>query len=1000
MPPRASTRAQPRVDSPPAPSIPQEAFEPDPLKQLRTNWKWAAFSQFFFTFNHLFAMNDVSLNEIEEDLVHGTSVVLPRIMQRLLYTVSYDRKVSLENWQTALRKQYRKRGPTANPIGPEPRVEEPEQESSPPPEEQGSPQEPNKEQNTEDAEDTKADLNGETEDAEGKMLDSTRASTIERGVSVGDSVIGPSMQPSESGFIQINQTSFTEEPEESKNWLDLPMLTKLDSMHLLTEWQFQNPTRLRTLMRSDDENASWRIEPVGYDSKKNAYWLIGADRLWIQRPIPKPARPKTASRNTASLKRKRTADPVKATVKGKGRAAPPPPAKKQRVQEADTITGRSRAAKSQAKAKLDAQAKELAELNRQATALARSSLGPRSSPKKAPPSKAVGTRSSRRLRGNNVDDDEWEAVPEEWLNGDKESRPSRGNGKRGGTKEAVKATWEDGSEISELTELTEESGKSRTEDDEVKSEDEDVDEDKKTKNRPVKGEEVQDVPEAVPGPADNKGLEEQPVLPEGFIEWETICVTLYEWEHVAERFEKATHYAEKAMYKVLVNNIVPVVTEELRELERKQKLAAAITQRKRSSRLMLRQVEREEAEAAERKRREELEKTSRARRLEARVKKEEEEREKRELAREMRRREREEREGDKSEKPEIPIGPATPAEGSDVQVDVVGDGDILGLPTKKQHTKPPRKDVAASGPQNGRIGPKAGGSGSKTPVGEDWELDCEICLRRGINADDGTPMMSCGSCSKWQHIACHDRADQQAGRKRRNWNLVEFFCAQCRAKRTGVTRVPSQHMPLAGQGYIQQNTYMNLGAQYSHSNYSPYGSANGSTSYSRENQMSDARLGVPSRALPHGQPHQQRQAYGAPLTFSHYQPQQRGFSSTTEPLYGHSSHTQPYGYSSQSPYPQHMVNGHHYQQTSQARWNVNTSSQRSTTSELPATTTHLPYNVGGDRGGPVQSAVPPAAPPRHWQQPPQHQTTPTTLPLQHGSQYRYHAGASYPPGPP
>jgi len=24
-------------------------------------------------------------------------------------------------------------------------------------------------------------------------------------------------------------------------------------------------------------------------------------------------------------------------------------------------------------------------------------------------------------------------------------------------------------------------------------------------------------------------------------------------------------------------------------------------------------------------------------------------------------------------------------------------------------------------------------SGSRTPVGEEWELDCEICQRRGVN---------------------------------------------------------------------------------------------------------------------------------------------------------------------------------------------------------------------------------------------------------------------------
>lgn len=28
---------------------------------------------------------------------------------------------------------------------------------------------------------------------------------------------------------------------------------------------------------------------------------------------------------------------------------------------------------------------------------------------------------------------------------------------------------------------------------------------------------------------------------------------------------------------------------------------------------------------------------------------------------------------------------------------------------------------------------RSGSSGSHTPVGDDWELDCEICARRGIN---------------------------------------------------------------------------------------------------------------------------------------------------------------------------------------------------------------------------------------------------------------------------
>jgi hypothetical protein len=101
--PRRPAMPVKRTNSP-APSISNIAL-------LRQQWKWAAFSLFFYTFSPLFAMSDVTLNvsfnsrcswpsysfisqDIESDLIHATSDVLPRIMHRLLYTLSYDRKVS------------------------------------------------------------------------------------------------------------------------------------------------------------------------------------------------------------------------------------------------------------------------------------------------------------------------------------------------------------------------------------------------------------------------------------------------------------------------------------------------------------------------------------------------------------------------------------------------------------------------------------------------------------------------------------------------------------------------------------------------------------------------------------------------------------------------------------------------------------------------------------------------------------------------------------------
>ena len=57
--------------------------------------------------------------------------------------------------------------------------------------------------------------------------------------------------------MSVEAASLIEPEEESKDWLTLPMLTKLDSLHLLTEWQFHNVNRLRTVMKDDDETAQW-----------------------------------------------------------------------------------------------------------------------------------------------------------------------------------------------------------------------------------------------------------------------------------------------------------------------------------------------------------------------------------------------------------------------------------------------------------------------------------------------------------------------------------------------------------------------------------------------------------------------------------------------------------------------------------------------------------------------------------------------------------------------
>ena len=133
-----------------------------------------------------------------------------------------------------------------------------------------------------------------------------------------------------------------------------------------------------------------------------------------------------------------------------------------------------------------------------------------------------------------------------------------------------------------------------------------------------------------------------------------------EWEHIVERFENATHYSEKALYKLLKNHIVPGVVADLQvskavnvcflyhsngvqeierkkqEAERKRVLEEAVTHRKRSSRIAMKESEKEVARLVSRRKADETEKVSRAKRLEMRQQREEVERERKE--REQRRR--------------------------------------------------------------------------------------------------------------------------------------------------------------------------------------------------------------------------------------------------------------------------------------------------------------------------------------------------------------------------
>ena len=218
---------------------------------------------------------------------------------------------SIDNWQSALRRQYFKRLPEANPLGPEPPVVHSDVDD-----------------NEQDPDDTRDDAAlpssdspehppdvptdpPQTEDVKPEPLDDVDPSPSVRAHSTPIPEPAKPLhkrKPKKKGKAASRAQSRSAANEdvalqfegETRDWFELSLSEKLDSLYLLTEWQFQNPHRLRQLMKDDDELAQWvrlrrlifvssitsstfstiqRIEPIGYDAKTNAYWLIG--RMYI-----------------------------------------------------------------------------------------------------------------------------------------------------------------------------------------------------------------------------------------------------------------------------------------------------------------------------------------------------------------------------------------------------------------------------------------------------------------------------------------------------------------------------------------------------------------------------------------------------------------------------------------------------------------------------------------------------------------------------------------------
>ncbi len=62
--------------------------------------------------------------------------------------------------------------------------------------------------------------------------------------------------------------------EEPNLWGSLGLSQKVEALWRLCEWQLADPTRLRSLLKTEDDPASWRVDPVGWDKAGNTYFLF------------------------------------------------------------------------------------------------------------------------------------------------------------------------------------------------------------------------------------------------------------------------------------------------------------------------------------------------------------------------------------------------------------------------------------------------------------------------------------------------------------------------------------------------------------------------------------------------------------------------------------------------------------------------------------------------------------------------------------------------------
>ncbi|CAG8497949.1 9873_t:CDS:10 [Dentiscutata heterogama] len=247
--------------------------------------------------------------------------------------------------------------------------------------------------------------------------------------------------------------------------------------------------------------------------------------------------------------------------------------------------------------------------------------------------------------------------------------------------------------------------------------------------------------------------------------WETVCVTIAEWEEFPKRFEKSRNVQEKAFYKLLTEDLLPQILAALHEKEKERKKLDALANRKRSSRIQKREFEKQEADRAAQLKKDQDEREEKTKQEELARLKAERDREARSQARERRSKEREQRllaRDDKLKKEQ-----ETTIERQHV-IKIKRVSDI------QDHLTPPDTTFQV-----------------KNQNPEDWYFDC-LCGISGTNINDGSNMIACDRCAVWQHLDCLLKTDERF-RKTRDFSQIEYVCARCLQRQAIQSSTPASN---------------------------------------------------------------------------------------------------------------------------------------------------------------------------------------------------------------